>query len=238
MRNEESRYCIWCGTAREPQNSSAGGQCCTHCRRVSEPAPPETTTQRCGKCQALYPSPAHYCPACGTISTSCPPSHLQSEHGLLPSPRQPIWPLKSWWRQDGEHLEAPPCPVCGQKLRAGGAAEHRHIGQACPPWNAGWDGSCAACGHQVQLVVEQKTHFETKRVVTAKPAESFHQTFFDEGIVFAGVTLRVEETTFGGEIPRTSEVFLSMGELMTLVRSLEAGCRPLLSQADWSCDWT
>lgn len=219
-------------------NPIGNGGRCERCQRVSELPALDATTQSCGKCGALYPAAAHYCPACGAVSADSLPSPLQSEYGLLPAPTQPIWPMKSWWREDGRNLIAPPCPVCGEKIRSDAAGSLRHIGLARPPWNAGWDGRCAACGHKIEVVVDQRTHFATKRVVILKPAESFHQTFFDEGIVFAGVTIRVEETACHDAAPCTSEVFLSMGELMTLVRALEANCSPLLSQVDWSCDWT
>lgn len=88
------------------------------------------------------------------------------------------------------------------------------------------------------VTVEQQTHFHTKRVVSIRPAESFHQTFYDEGMVFSGVRIRVEETGFRDKEPKVSEVFLSMGELMSLVRALDDKAKPLLLQLDWSCDWT
>ena len=57
-------------------------------------------------------------------------------------------------------------------------------------------------------------------------------------MVFSGVHVRVEETAWGDESPKVSEVFLSMGEFMSLVRSLDETAKPLLSQLDWTCDWT
>ena len=151
---------------------------------------------------------------------------------------QPIWPVKSWWQEDGVGLVAPPCTACGEKLRPDGAGTHNYRGAACPPWNAGWDGRCASCGHELAVIVEQRTHFDAKRVVTMQPAESFHQTFIDEGMVFAGVRIRVEETGYSDESPRTSEVFLSMGELTSLLRALDGPAKALQSQMDWMCDWT
>jgi hypothetical protein len=233
-------HCLWCGFVATPeaQKKSGGGSRCEHCQRMIGPLFPGQTSQACGACHEVFLAGAHYCPACGTVAAASPPSPLQAEHGLLPSPRQPIWPTKSWWQEDGQGLIAPPCPACGEKLRPDGAGSHEHIGQALPPWNAGWDGRCAACGREVGVTIEQQTHFHSKRIVRLRPAESFHRTFIDEGMVFSGVRVRVEETAFGDESPRVSEVFLSMGELMNLVRSLDETAKPLLSQFDWTCDWT
>jgi DNA-directed RNA polymerase subunit RPC12/RpoP len=155
-----------------------------------------------------------------------------------PVPFQPIWPMKSWWEEDSQGRVAPPCPKCGEKVRPDGAGSHNYMGLACPPWNAGWDGRCAACGHEIVVKVEQQTGFRTKRVVQVLPAESFHEIFRDEGMVFGGVRIRVEETAYYPKETQVSEIFLSMGELMSLVRELEGPARVLQSQMDWSCDWT
>ncbi|MEI9893190.1 MAG: hypothetical protein WDN28_04585 [Chthoniobacter sp.] len=239
MSTNPIRYCIWCGAAATADPATDGEDWrCEHCQRVTLGSPSEVTTQICPACQTAFPADAHYCQGCGTISAISPPSTLQTKYGLLPSPMQPMWPTKSWWQEDGEGLTAPPCPACGGRLRPDGAGSHEHIGYARPPWNAGWDGCCAACGQAVAVTIEQKTHFRAKRVVRMRPADSFHQTFIDEGMVFSGVRIQVEETQYGAKAPEVSEVFLSMGELMQLVRSLDTTAQPLLAQYDWSCDWT
>ena len=240
METFNSRYCAWCGAAMEEGSRALDEESirCPHCQRGALSHLDKSGAQQCESCRALFAANSHYCPSCGTASKTSPPSTLQTEHGLLPSPWQPIWPIKTWWKEDGEGLAAPPCPACGEKLRPDGAGSHQHIGQANPPWNAGWDGSCAACGQAVKTVVNQRTHFEAKRTVTMRPAESFHQTFRDEGMVFAGVQIRVEEFTSNDSSPRVSELFLSMGEFVALARSLETSAKPLLSQMDWTCDWT
>lgn len=232
-------YCASCGEKRHPDARAVDDTWrCARCQRLTRPPSHGDTIQICGKCDSGYLAGAHYCPSCGTISAASPPSTLQTEHGLLPSPFQPIWPTKSWWQEDGAGLEAPPCPKCGEKLRPDGAGSHNHIGQACPPWNAGWDGKCATCGHEMAVTVEQRTHMKTKRVVKIVPAESFHETFRDEGVVFAGVRILIEETAFGDKEPRMSELFLSMGEMAAVGRALEGPLRALQSQMDWTCDWT
>ncbi len=88
------------------------------------------------------------------------------------------------------------------------------------------------------VTVEQQTGSRTKRVVQMIPAESFHETFRDEGMVFGGVRIRVEETAYYPKETEVSEIFLSMGELMSLVRELEGQAKVLQSQMDWTCDWT
>jgi hypothetical protein len=239
MNPHPLNHCEWCGIDAPPETQmSQDGWRCSRCQRVTKHASPGDASQVCGSCGEAYFGYAHYCPACGTVSATEPPSELQTKYGLLPSPMQPIWPTKSWWEEDGCGLVAPPCPACGEKLRPDGAGSHQHIGCAFPPWNAGWDGRCASCGHLIAAIVEQQTHQTTKRVVTMHPAESFHQTFIDEGIVFSGVRIRVEESEYHDQSPRVSEVFLSMGELTTLLRSLESKANPMLQQFDWTCDWT
>ena len=155
-----------------------------------------------------------------------------------PSPGQPIWPTRPWWRDDGQGVVAPACPKCGGKLRPDDAGEHRHPGSARPPWNAGWDGRCAACGHDFTVMVAQRTHFQAHRTVRIRPAEQFHQTFTDEGTVFCGVEIEVEDAPHPGNEPETSRVFLSMGELMALTQALQDPAHPWLAQQDWTCDWT
>ncbi len=240
---------------------------CVRCQQVAPETDHFKTLQHCRNCSEMYIYAGSFCPACGTpsaraaspspppqappvppVESTTPDLPASSPHspwltyvagqGLQASPLAPIWPLKAWWEKDGTGLEAPPCPACGGKLRPDGAGEHHYPGYAAPPWNAAWDGRCASCGHVMEAVVTQKTHFKTWRTVTMAPAESFHQTFIDEGLVFSGVRIRVEENVYHDATPQVSEVFVSMGELMALVKALNGALGAVQAQMDWSCDWT
>jgi hypothetical protein len=145
------------------------------------------------------------------------------------------WPTS--WRGHERGLIAPPCPACGKKLRPDGAGWCDYSSTAMP-WNHGWDGRCASCGHEVAVSVigghdGDRPQFHLKRVVTMRPEVSVHFIGLDLQKHYSGVRIRVEDS---GE--KVSEVFLSMGELKSLVRSLDDKANPLLRQIDYLVDVT
>jgi len=158
---------------------------------------------------------------------------------MLPSPFQPKWPVKPWFEESAEETQAPLCPHCGDSIRPPGAGEHPGPGYAKPPWNAGWDGRCHGCGYRFALAAEQQLHFKAKRSVNVKPSQRFVQTFIDEGIVLSGIEIEVREKSFyDKEDKELAHVFLSMGEVMALLRSSPSVNEILQKQWDWTCDWT
>ena len=82
-------------------------------------------------------------------------------------------------------------------------------------------------------------HFQAKRSVSVKPSERFVRTFFDEGIVLSGIEIEVREKSLSDEEDKElARVFLSMGEVMALLRSSPSVNEILQKQWDWTCDWT
>jgi hypothetical protein len=235
------RFCTWCGTAVPTAGVALDQEArwrCENCLKLNETEWGERTLQRCNACAEGYGAGGGYCPYCAAESSVSPPSGLQ-KMGLRPAPFQPLWPMKSWWEEDGRGLIAPPCPKCGQPVRPPNSGAHHEPGEANPPWNAGWDGRCAACGFTFALHIEQQLHFKAKRTVIVRPGQLFCQTFIDEGMQFSGVTIEVlNEPFYGPEEVQWSKVFLSMGELMALVQALQKEQRVWMEQYDWSCDWT
>ena len=193
---------------------------CPHCQKENTRPAPKETLWICGACSAGYQFGAHYCPDCGAASGSPPPSQLQTEHGMLPSPFQPKWPVKPWFEESAEGTQAPLCPHCGAPVRPPGAGEYGGPGDANPPWNAGWDGRCQGCRYRFTIAAEEQLHFQAKRSVSVKPSERFVRTFFDEGIVLSGIEIEVREKSLSDEEDKElARVFLSMGEVMALLRS-------------------
>jgi hypothetical protein len=234
------QFCTWCGTAAPAAGvelNQEGMWRCAHCLKLNETDWGERTLQRCYACREGYAAFGHFCPYCGSGSGIAPPCDLQ-KMGLQPAPFQPVWSTKSWWNEDGRGLIAPPCPKCGQPVRPPGAGQHKDIGMAFPPWNAGWDGRCVSCGFAFEFRLEQQLHFHARREVSVRPGQLFYQTFIDEGMVFAGVEIEVRDRPFPGKETETAKVFLSMGELVALVQTLQKEQRVWLEQYDWTCDWT
>ena len=146
-------FCTWCGKANSAASVAFNQEAqwrCESCLKLNETKWEDRTLQICHACSEGYALGGHFCPYCGAGSSASPASDLQ-KMGMRPAPYQPLWPMKSWWEDDGLGLIAPPCPKCGQPVRPPGAGAHLEPGLANPPWNAGWDGQCAACGFVFEL---------------------------------------------------------------------------------------
>jgi hypothetical protein len=156
----------------------------------------------------------------------------------VPAPFEQLWPLSSW-RGEGSGTAAPPCPHCGKPVRSAEARRDRPLpGYANPPWNAGWDGTCEACGATFELVVRTPLHLDSRRTTTVRPASKAYRTFVDEGVVLSGVEIEVAGREFGENQPRTEKLFLSMAEATRLADALKKSLRLYREQLDWSHDWT
>jgi len=70
-----------------------------------------------------------------------------------------------------------------------------------------------------------------------RPANDFHQTFFDEAIVLSGVELAVQRQE-AGKPATTQTLFLSMAELAALRDAIDDDLSACFAQYDWSEDWT
>lgn len=198
--------------------------------RRSSPAEAHTPCPGCG---APVPFSETHCPSCGRTAFDAAVESGQ----LQPSPFQPRWQISSWYG-DGAGQDAPRCPRCGEKVRADGGPRRAVRGQANPPWNAGWDGACAHCGHRFELELGQQLHFHAHRSVRIRARNDFHQTFYDEAIVLSGIEITVDRQAVGEPDSTPQTVFLSMGELAALLEALEGDLSIYLAQYDWSEDWT
>jgi hypothetical protein len=226
---------MWCGVVAQLETNDNWR--CGSCLKSNQTILDDVTLQFCDHCRTPFVAHGHYCPCCGAESKNSPPSKLQ-KMGMRPSPLQPLWRLKNWFSVDPDGEKPPLCPRCGLPVRAENAQTHHYIGQANPPWNAGWDGTCASCGQRFTIHIQQQTHFHAMREVIVRPKERFHQTFIDEGVVFSGVEIETIDKPYPGIEANVSKVFISMGELAEILKALKKDQSVLFQQVDWSCDWT
>jgi hypothetical protein len=155
-----------------------------------------------------------------------------------PAPIEARWPFSAWYG-DGAGATAPPCPRCGQPVRTEEAQRDRPLpGYANPPWNAGWNGDCEACGAAFELVIHTPLHIDVDRTTTVRPASRPYRTFIDEGFVLCGLEVTVAEREWRSNLPRTETLFLSMAELTQLADALQNSLKIYLDQLDWAHDWT
>jgi hypothetical protein len=176
-----------------------------------------------------------FCPGCGREVRSAFDVAVRAGT-LQPAPFERRWPL-SPWAGSAEGVDAPACPRCDRPVRAAGAPRRSYMGYAQPPWNAGWDGTCDACGHRFALVIDQPLHFHARRGVTVRPADRFLRVFIDEGLALCGVEITVTEQQHGSE-PAEQTVFLAMSDVAALAEALRGELAVWLQMYDWSEDWT
>jgi hypothetical protein len=249
-RQNFRRHCVDCGAALEhaaAYGDSTAETVCPACGRVDTTATLETvaTGTPCGRCGRSIASIGAHCPWCGGEVRSAFEAAVAAGT-LRRAPFEPRWPF-SPWHGAGVGGDAPLCPRCGDPVRSAQAPRETPFpGHSNPPWNAGWDGRCEACGACFELVLHTPLHFNVERTTTVRPANKPYRTFLDEGFVLSGVELTVTDrqvTTGGPRCPpdepvTTQTLFLSMAELMSLARALDDSLRLYLEQFDWAHDWT
>ncbi|MHB8658968.1 MAG: hypothetical protein ACYC91_13615 [Solirubrobacteraceae bacterium] len=231
---QSSRHCVDCGVALEPSAAHGDAKACVACGGASTPSSIEALSggTPCEHCGRPIASIGAHCPWCGGEVRSAFEAAVAAGT-LRRAPFEPRWPF-SPWHGAGAGGDAPLCPDCGDPVRSAEAPRETRFPGCCnPPWNAGWDGCCEACGARFELVVHTPLHFNVERTTTVRPASKPYRTFVDEGFVLSGVELTVTERSFtiGGvrcppdEPSTTQTLFLSMAEVVSLAQALDDNLR-------------